>query len=88
LTGASSPACGMLMFHKSETNNGTATMDDMPSVDVPPHGSFSFAPGGYHLMCMNPAPLLKPGARVPVALEFDDHSHMSVTFEVKNAAGK
>jgi len=88
LTGAMSPACGMLMLHKSDTGSGMATMDDVPSVEVPPHGSLAFAPGGYHLMCMQPSASLKPGATVPVTLEFADRSRVTADFAVRNAAGK
>jgi copper(I)-binding protein len=66
LTGASSPACGSLMLHESEDNSGMAMMMMVPSVPIPAHGSVTFAPGGYHLMCM--APKMKIGAKVPVTL--------------------
>jgi copper(I)-binding protein len=88
LTGASSPACGMLMLHKSESMNGMASMMDMPSVPVPAGGNATFAPGGYHLMCMQPTPAMKPGASVPVALLFADGSKLSANFAVKDAKGQ
>lgn len=54
LTAAASPACGMLMLHQSEDSSGMAMMMNVPSMTVPAHGSVSFTPGGYHLMCMQP----------------------------------
>jgi periplasmic copper chaperone A len=86
LTGASSPACGMLMLHKSETSGGTGMMDMVMSVSVPAHGSLAFAPGGYHLMC--DAPSMKPGASVPVTLQFADGAKLEAKFAVKNAKGQ
>jgi periplasmic copper chaperone A len=94
LTGASSPACGMLMLHKTSDMNGTSgmsgmvRMDDVSEVDVPARGTLSFSPGGYHLMCMNASALLKPGATVPVTLTFKDGSSLKALFAVRNAAGK
>jgi copper(I)-binding protein len=88
LTGAQSPACGMLMLHKSSDSGGMSMMTDVASVDVPPHGQVKFAPGGYHLMCMDPTPAMKAAAKVPVTLMFADKSKVQVSFAVKNAKGK
>jgi copper(I)-binding protein len=88
LMAASSPACGMLMLHMSETTNGMASMMDMPSVAVPAGGAVSFKPGGYHLMCMSPTAAMKPGASVPVTLQFADGSKLNANFAVKNARGQ
>jgi len=88
LTGAESPACGMLMLHKSETKGGMAGMDMVASVDIPAGGRISFSPGGYHLMCMDAKPALKPGTSAPVTLAFQDGGRLTANFAVRNAAGK
>jgi len=88
LTGAESPACGMLMLHKTENKGGTGMMMDMPTVAVPAGSDLAFSPGGYHLMCMGPKPAMKPGATVPVTLDFADGSKVSANFAVKNARGQ
>jgi copper(I)-binding protein len=88
LTGADSPACGTLMLHKSQSKGGLAAMDMVSSVDLPPGGGVSFAPGGYHLMCMDAKPVLKIGATVPVTLTFQDGGRLTANFAVRNAAGK
>jgi len=88
LVGASSPGCGSVMLHESKTVNGVDTMVPVKSVDVPAHGSVSFAPGGYHLMCMKPAATLKPGTKVPVTLTFKDGGTLTGTFPVRGATGK
>ena len=88
LTGANSPACGMLMLHKSEDMGGMSGMQDVTEVKVPAGGSVSFAPGGYHLMCMGATAALKPGAKVPVTLDFKDGAKLTAQFAVRNAAGK
>ena len=86
LTGASSPACGMLMIHRSETAGGADRMVPVGSVAVPPGGALSFAPGGYHLMCMQPR--MKPGETVNVTLTFQGGQTASAAFPVFGAAGK
>jgi copper(I)-binding protein len=58
------------------------------SVDVPAHGSISFAPGGYHLMCVRPADRVKPGNTVEMTLTFDDGGALTVDFRVRNAKGE
>jgi periplasmic copper chaperone A len=88
LTGASSPACGMLMLHKTENEGGTGMMMDMPSIVVPAGGDVTFAPGGYHLMCNDPTQAMKPGTRVTVTLEFAGGAKLTESFVVKDARGK
>ena len=88
LTGAASPLCGMLMLHRSVDKGGMGSMEDVQSVAVPPGGTIRFAPGGYHLMCMEPAAGLVPGGKAPVSLSFSDGSRTSAAFAVKNAQGK
>ncbi|HTV88335.1 MAG TPA: copper chaperone PCu(A)C [Stellaceae bacterium] len=88
LVGASSPACGTLMLHKSVTQNGTERMVMVRQVAVPAHGALRFAPGGYHLMCMSPARAMRPGNMVPVILRFAGGATMTANFPVRNATGK
>ena len=46
LTGAHSPACGMLMLHKSSETGGMSSMADVASVEIPAGGTVRFAPAG------------------------------------------
>jgi hypothetical protein len=88
LTGAASPACGMLMLHKSNEAGGMSSMAGVQSVDIAPGATVKFAPGGYHLMCMEPSPAMKPGGSVSVSLKFSDGSVTTAKFAVKNARGQ
>jgi copper(I)-binding protein len=88
LVAAETPACGMLMLHRTMSSGGTSRMDDVKSVSVPAGGIVSFAPGGYHLMCMDPGVAMTPGKTVPVTLVFSDAGKVHANFTVKNAAGK
>jgi copper(I)-binding protein len=88
LTGAQSPACGMLMLHRSMNHGGMGMMDHVARVDIAPGGRLDFSPGGYHLMCMDSKPILRPGASVPVTLSFAGGETVTANFVVRNAAGK
>ena len=88
LVGAESPACGMLMLHVSENKGGMSAMRHVDSVDVAPGGVLEFKQGGYHLMCMQATPAIKPGASVPVTLKFQDRRKVTANFAVRDAMGK
>ena len=88
LTGADTPACGMLMLHKSDEKGGMSSMQDVQAVDVPAGGTLNFSPGGYHLMCMDAKPSLKLGASVPVTLSFKGAPPLTARFDVRGATGK
>ena len=86
LTGASSPACGMLMLHRTRDEAGMETMQAGGGVTVPPGGQVSFSPGGYHLMCMQPAAMTR-GSTVPVTLQFGSGATLTAPFAVRGARG-
>ncbi|MCP5411179.1 MAG: copper chaperone PCu(A)C [Alphaproteobacteria bacterium] len=86
ITGAEAPGCASLMLHRSSDKGGMSHMEMVDKVTVPPGGTLSFAPGGYHLMCMNPS--LKIGTRVPVDLHLADGSKVVAAFDVRGATGK
>ncbi|HEY2071747.1 MAG TPA: copper chaperone PCu(A)C [Rhizomicrobium sp.] len=88
LNAVSSPACGMLMLHRSEKNGGTGMMVDMPSIRIAPKSDLVFTPGDYHLMCMNPTAAMKPSATVPVTLDFEGGAKLIAQFAVKDAKGQ
>lgn len=85
LTAAASPDCGTLMLHESEDTSGMAVMVAVQSVTIPAHGSVAFAPGGFHLMCMQPK--MKIGDKVPVTLTFKDGSRLPTAMPVYGAQG-
>ncbi|HVV26758.1 MAG TPA: copper chaperone PCu(A)C [Rhizomicrobium sp.] len=88
ITGARSDACGMIMIHQSTSKGGMSGMDMMNRVTVPAGGRVDFSPGGYHLMCTNPTPKLKIGARVPVTIHLSDGTAVAAAFQVRGASGK
>jgi hypothetical protein len=87
LTGASSSGCGMMMLHQSKEMGGVDKMLPVKSVTVPAHGTLSFTPGSYHLMCMNPQSTVTAGGAVPVTLKFANGRTISADFPVKGPGG-
>ena len=83
LTGVSSPACGSLMFHRTESQGGTDRMIVVPRIRIPAGGTFRFAPGGYHIMCMSPH--MHPGQTVPVTFRLANGTPLTVRFAVRGA---
>jgi len=83
LTAAASPACAVLMLHQSQEDSGMAMMMDVQSVTIPAHGSVAFAPGGYHLMCMQPR--MKLGDEISATLRFQDGSALAIVLPVYGA---
>ena len=88
LVGAESPACGMLMLHKSEDKGGMSSMSDVAEVPVAAGADVQFTPGSFHLMCMDTKPSIKPGGTVAVTLNFKDGGRLTTVFQIRNAAGK
>jgi hypothetical protein len=82
LVAATSPDCGQLTLHESVHQAGQEQMVNVKQVTVPAHGSVSFAPGGFHLMCMQPAQSSRRGGRVPVTLRFADGGTLAADFPV------
>lgn len=88
LVGAQSPACGTLMLHQSQNKSGMEHMAMVKSIVVPAHGKVTFAPGGYHLMCMSPTKAMVKGHSVPVTLRFADKTSLTADFPVRGVNGK
>lgn len=82
LNNVATPACGTLMMHKTSKGG----MEHVMALDVAPGETLTFAPGGYHLMCMNAK--LKPGTSVPVTFLFSQGMKQTASFAVRTATGK
>jgi len=88
LTGASSPDFATTMLHQSREENGMERMLPVTSILVPPHGRVQFAPGGYHLMLMQPQHSITPGAHVVVTFKLAGDATITVPFEVRGPDGR
>lgn len=82
LTLASSPAFKRIEMHHSMAMHGMDKMMPVKTVEVPAHGTFSFSPGGYHLMLWRGRGL-RIGEQIPITLKFADGWQVRATFVVK-----
>ena len=88
LVGASSPAYGTVMMHRTIEEGGVAKMVAVKRVEVPAGGTLAFRPGGYHLMLMHPKRDIPVGAKIPVTLEFSNGRKLTVHFDVRGPAAQ
>ena len=86
LTGATSPAYGMVMLHHSRLAHGDSTMEVVDHLDIPAHGRVKLAPGGYHLMLIHAKRPIKPGDTVKMTLDFAGGAKLQADFPVLPAS--
>jgi copper(I)-binding protein len=86
LVNTTSADFGNIMAHRTVVENGMARMIHAGKLEVPAHGKLTFAPGGYHLMLMQPKRALHAGDEVNITLEFADGSKLPVAFTVRKTA--
>jgi len=83
LVAASSPGFATVMIHRTIVKDGMARMAHASQIELAPNASLIFAPGGYHLMLMNPKRPLRTGDPVVINLEFRGGLVLPVPFEVR-----
>ena len=71
------------MIHRTIVKDGMAGMAHASQIELAPNASLIFAPGGYHLMLMNPKRTLRAGDPVVINLEFRGGLVLPVAFEVR-----
>ncbi|MDD4965715.1 copper chaperone PCu(A)C [Halothiobacillus sp.] len=83
LVKAEAPGFKLVQLHKSIEVNGMHKMIEQKEIVVPAHGETRLAPGGYHIMLIQPEKRLQAGDSLPVTLTFADGSHETITVPVK-----
>ena len=83
LVAASSSSFGNVMIHRTIAKEGMTGMEHAPQIELLPKASLLFAPGGYHLMLLNPKRTLRAGDRVDIYLEFRGGLVLPVAYEVR-----
>jgi len=83
LVAASSSGFESVMIHRTVVKDGMAGMVHLSQIELAPDAGLIFAPGGNHLMLMNPRLALRAGDAVVVKLEFRGGLVLPVTFEVR-----
>jgi copper(I)-binding protein len=87
LVRAQSPLAARVEAHRSTMAGGVMSMAAQVRVPLPPGGSVTFAPGGYHLMFVGLKAPLKAGDRLPATLVFASGQTVAVSFPVGSGSG-
>jgi copper(I)-binding protein len=83
LVAARSSGFETVMIHRTIAKEGMTGMEHAPQIELLPNASLLFAPGGYHLMLLNPKRTLHAGDRVDITLEFRGGLVLPVEYEVR-----
>jgi len=83
LVAARSSGFETVMVHRTIVKEGLKGMEHAPQIELLPNASLLFAPGGYHLMLLNPKRTLHAGDRVVITLEFRGGLVLPVAYEVR-----
>lgn len=87
LVSASSPRAAAVEIHSMREELGVMRMRQVSEVIVPAHGRVKLAPGGMHLMIVEPTSPLRAGERVPLTLTFARAGPIDVQLTVESMTG-
>jgi copper(I)-binding protein len=70
-------------IHQSLETDGLMSMRPVDTLSIPAGGSLELAPGGFHLMMMNPLEQLLPGKKITVTLHYQDQKTQTIDMVVR-----
>ncbi|MCP3867623.1 MAG: copper chaperone PCu(A)C [Gammaproteobacteria bacterium] len=79
LLGADSPGFDRIEIHNTVIEDGLARMLRQKQIEIPPQGTITFSPGGYHFMLLGRKASLEPGDRVKLNLIFKNGDRLTVS---------
>ena len=83
LVGVSSERFAKVEFHESIAEDGVMRMEMLHQLTIAPGATVELAPGGKHLMMMNPSEATKPGEIISIKLKLEDGSEQELNMQVK-----
>ncbi len=91
LVSASSAAAAAVEVHEMAMEGNVMKMRALQKLDLPAGKTVELKPGGYHIMFIDIKEPMKPGAKVPLTLTFEDKDKkretLEVTAEVRQLSG-
>ncbi len=87
LLGAESLAFEKIEMHRTVMEEGMAKMIQQKEIEIPAEGEVEFAPGGLHLMLINPNKPLKAREKITITLRFEGGKSIPVSFAVRPMEG-
>jgi len=85
LISAESTEFERIEFHLSQIENGVARMQQQDKIMIASNTTFSFKPGGYHLMLFNNTVPMREGKLTSIKLIFADHEMLMFDALVKRS---
>jgi copper(I)-binding protein len=86
VTGVDSADFGSASLHKSTNSNGMEHMQPLGDITIAPGQRVTFAPGGNHIMLMQPKKELRLDESVPIHIVTKDADSTVGIFVVRDAA--
>lgn len=86
VVGAESPDFARIEMHRTVETQGVVRMAAQPRLRVEPGATLVLAPGGLHLMLIEPKRRLVAGDRVEIGLRVEDAASITLTAEVRRDA--
>jgi copper(I)-binding protein len=77
-----SNAFASVEIHRSVMQDGMMRMDRVENLEIAPGASLQLAPGGLHLMMMQPVQATRPGDEIEIVLQLDDGSEQQLMMKV------
>jgi copper(I)-binding protein len=77
-----SDAFASIEIHQTIEQDGMMSMEQVPSLKIEPNSNVQLAPGGLHLMMMNPSEPTQPGDQLEIVIVLDDGSEQRVVMQV------
>jgi copper(I)-binding protein len=72
IDGFSSPGFARAEMHETTITDGIARMQALESIDIEAGSNIEFAPGGMHVMLVEPLKAVLPGASIRLELRYND----------------
>jgi len=85
LVSAESTEFERIEFHLSQTEDGVARMQQQEQIVIPSNTTFSFEPGGYHMMLFNNTTPMREGKLASIKLTFADNKVLMFDAMVKRS---
>lgn len=76
--------CHTIELHKTEINNGVASMRKVDSIVIPPKSKVELKSGGPHLMMIGIKQALLPGDSFPATFNFTDGQSLSHVVQIES----
>lgn len=83
IVGVNADCCAMAMLHQMQFEGDKVSMVHLDELVIPPQSSVQLAPGGLHIMLMQPRERLSLDRKVTLFLKYSDGHSQTIEVAVK-----